>query len=271
MGVFERFECMALRVSVHPQPESTFITSKIELSTQCMVELSVIIPTILEDEREIVALQYLKEDSSEEYEVVIRRDEGATLARNAGVKQASADKIIFLDDDSMPRPGYLEAASDALDEHLAVTGRVFQPPDAPFGDKDLPWYDQGDEPKRTELLAGCNMAMQRKLFETVGGFDEDLYFGHEETELAERICEEHSIHYVPEMVIDHYFAKSILGYWRKAYRHGRADVRLWELKGFPWRERLTLSIPIIIPRNGVVEAGSRMSRRFGRLNGLLFG
>jgi GT2 family glycosyltransferase len=154
---------------------------------------------------------------------------------------------------------------------MAVAGRVFQPDDAPFSERVLPWYDQGDEPKQTHLVAGCNMAMRRGLFEEIGTFNEDLPWGHEEAELAERICKSHTIHYEPSMVVDHYFAESIWAYWKKSYRHGQADVQLWAVEGTPWRRRLSLSLPLIIPREDAVEAVSRMSKRFGRIKALVFG
>lgn len=234
-----------------------------------MVELSVVVPTIAEDEREIEVLRYLYRCDYDDYEVIIRQDPGASKARNEGIKRASADKIVFLDDDSMPREGFLKAASEALDEHEAVTGRVYQPEDAPFKDLDLPWYDQGEEPKRTTLVAGCNMAVRKGLLEEVGGFNEAYHHGHEETELAERICQHHQFHYIPDMVVDHYFADSIWNYWRKAYRHGKADVLQWRKEGLSWSDRLLLALPITHPNNDIVQMISTIIRRFGRIRGLV--
>ncbi|MDS0300289.1 glycosyltransferase [Halogeometricum sp. S1BR25-6] len=255
-----------------------------------MVELSVVIPTIIENEEDIEAVQYLCRGSYDDYEVIVRRDTGASKARNEGIKRANADKIVFLDDDSMPREGYLEAASKALDEHDAVAGRVFQPDDSPFKYKDLPWpdefpfkykdmpwYDQGDEPKETEWLPGCNMAMTKELLEDVGGFDERIHHGHEETELAERICRDHSIHYHPEMVVDHSFADSVFEYWKKSHRHGKADVRRWEIKDTPRSKRVVQALLLDTVNRSVpklafwiaVEAIHHVVRFIGQIDGLL--
>ncbi|MDT3435466.1 glycosyltransferase [Haloarcula sp. 1CSR25-25] len=234
-----------------------------------MVELSVVIPTIEESDGDIKALQYIRRCSFEDYEVIVRRDSSASKARNKGAERAQAEKIVFFDDDSMPCEGHLQAASNALNEHDAVAGRVFQPDDSPFKNKEIPWYDQGEEQKQTTLLPGCNMAMNKTLFENVGGFNENLPFGHEEVELAERICRDHRIHYEPEMVIYHYFAESVWGYWKKAYRHGKADTRIWELDGFPWSKRVVQSLPLARPNAGPIEIISRLARRTGRIRGLL--
>ena len=234
-----------------------------------MVELTVVVPTIAEDEQDIEVLRYLRRCSYDDYEVVIRRDRGASKARNEGIKRANAEKIVFLDDDSMPREGFLEAASEALDEYEAVTGRVFQPEDAPFKHLELPWYDQGDEPKRTTLVVGCNMAMRKALLEEVGGFDEAYHLGHEETELAERIYRKHDIYYVPDMVVDHYFADSVQNYWRKAYRHGKADVLQWEETNLSWRELLWRTLPVPVPSTDIVQMIAGVTRRLGRIQGLM--
>ena len=233
-----------------------------------MVELSIIIPTIEEDD-ELVVLPYLQRCDYDDYEVIIRRDPGAAKARNEGIKRAKADKLVFLDDDSMPHDGYLKAVSEALDEHGAVVGRVLQPPDSPFKDKEIPWYDQGDEVKPTTLVPGCNMAMKREVLEHVGGFNEIFDHGHEETELAERITKDYDIYYHPEMVVSHYFAASVFEYWQKSYRHGKADVRQWELEGKPRELQLKESLPVIRPTTDPAEAGCRFARRFGRARGLL--
>ncbi|MFC6716049.1 glycosyltransferase family 2 protein [Natrialbaceae archaeon GCM10025810] len=255
-----------------------------------MVELSVVIATIIENDQDIPAVRHLQQSRYDDYEIIVRRDPGASKARNEGVKEANAEKIVFLDDDSLPQDGYLEAASRSLDDHEAVTGRVFQPDDSPFKYKDLPWpdelpvtyrdlpwYDQGDKPTFTDRVAGCNMAMRKSLLEEIGGFDERLDHGHEETELAERICRDHSIYYDPEMVVEHAFADSIIGYWKKSYRHGKADIRLWEIRNTPRSSRLMQALLVdtvnrSIPKLALwiaVESVHHVVRCVGQIDGLL--
>lgn len=236
-----------------------------------MVELSVVIPTIEPDDDSVEALGALRQCTFDDYEVLVRRDDSASLARNEGVKRANGEKIVFIDDDSIPRDGFLAAASEALDEHDAVTGRVVQPDDAPFGDEDLPWYDQGPEPKTTDVVAGCNMAMRRSLFESIGGFNENLPHGHEETELAERIVEETDIYYEPAMVVEHYFAESNVDLLRKTFRHGRATAQWWQLERTPMSKRLRESVPLVIPAPGesAFSILKRLTKRLGRLYGML--
>jgi GT2 family glycosyltransferase len=232
-----------------------------------MVELSIIIPTI-KPESEIDCLRYLEAQGFDDYEVVIRSDPGASKARNEAIKRANAEKLVFLDDDSMPRPGYLQAVSEALDEHDVVAGRVFQPDDAVITYKELPWYDQGDEGKYTDLVVGCNMAMRKSVIDAVGGFNETFFHGHEETELGRRIREEFDIWYEPSMVVEHYYAFSIRQYWEKSYRHGKADADWWVVDDVPLRNRIRKCVPLNVLRRRPVETVSRLVHKFGRVRRL---
>jgi hypothetical protein len=87
--------------------------------------------------------------------LIVRRDDG--ISRALGIEVVSADKIVFIDDDARPCDSYLSLASELLDEHPVIAGRVVEPPDAPFRDWEHPHYDHGDEPGTVDLLAGCNM------------------------------------------------------------------------------------------------------------------
>lgn len=232
-----------------------------------MVELSVVVPTTIEDDAAVPVLRHLPNPGSLdlEYEVIVRRDPGASTARNEGIERASGEKIVFLDDDSVPEERYLEAVSAALDERVAVTGRVVQPDDAPFSEMDVPWYDQGDEPKPTTMVAGCNMAVRRSVLEEVGGFNETFDHGHEETELAHRISERYDIVYDPSMVVEHPFAESVRGYWRKEFRHGKADVLWWTFDGWSRRKRVLQSLALLLPVRRPVRFVGSVVRFAGRL------
>lgn len=229
-----------------------------------MVEVSVIVPTTLPPSTDVEPVAHLTREAFDDYEIIVRRDEGAAHARNVGIEQANGEKLVFLDDDSLPQGEYIERASEALDVHPAVAGRVVQPPDAPFRNLELPWYDQGREEKRTDLLPGCNMAIRREVIESVGGFDEETFgWGHEESELAARIAEEYYIQYVPDLVVEHTYVESLPDFVRKSYLLGRADVRWWRLEGKStwWLVRQSLNSRM---RGGTrLETLRRIAQRVG--------
>ena len=185
-------------------------------------ELSVVVVSF-DDEGNIPSINELKSQGFEDFEVIVRDDDGICAARNAGIKEASSDKIVFIDDDAYPRDGYLEAAAKALDDHKIVAGRVIHPRDDVISEF-TEHYDQGLVGKNTDTIVGCNMAFKKNVFESVGYFDENLDWGHDETELAERAMKEYDIYYEPDMVVEHLYADGVLDYWEKMYRFGPADV-----------------------------------------------
>lgn len=187
-----------------------------------MSELSVVIVTI-KDEDDILCLSKFAESDFDDYEVIIRDDEGIAKARNEGVKRASADKIVFIDDDAEPMDGYLQAAANILDEEYAVAGKVIHPGDGVIS-KIASHYPTGDEGQYVDGVVGCNMGYRSEVFETVGYFDEHFKWGHEEKEFIGRVKKEYPVYYEPAMGVVHPYADGIVDYWRKQYRFGPADV-----------------------------------------------
>jgi glycosyltransferase involved in cell wall biosynthesis len=88
------------------QPQGAEETKRTE-----RVELSVVVAT-LEAGPDTDVARALESQSFTDYEVLFRDDYPVTKARNEGIREAAADKIVFLVDDSRPRPGYLRRAAD---------------------------------------------------------------------------------------------------------------------------------------------------------------
>lgn len=187
-----------------------------------MPELSVVVVSLLNEE-DIPSVRHLRRQEFDDYELIVRDDPGICTARNRGIEEASSDLIVFIDDDAVPRQGYLRAAARSLSDHAAVAGRVIHPVDDVIAEFPT-HYDQGTVPKSTDVLVGCNMAFRKEVFETVGMFDENIIWGHDETELADRVRERFNIFYDPEMCVEHAYADGVVDYWSKMYRFGPADV-----------------------------------------------
>jgi len=75
----------------------------------------------------VECLDYLESGSFSDYTVYLQSESTATSARNAGIERAEADKLVFLDDDSRPRNGYLSRMSEILETETAVAGGRFTP------------------------------------------------------------------------------------------------------------------------------------------------
>lgn len=241
------------------------------------MDISVIIPT-LKSPSEIEAVEYLERGTFDDYEVVVSDAYPVTRARNEGIERASADKLVFLDDDSRPRENYLERASKTLEDHYAVAGRIFHPRDDIFGKYFTAHYSHGDYPKTVDRFWGCNMALRREVIEAVGGWDEQMGWGHEEKELAERVNREFDIYYDPEMVVDHPYAESIPDYWRKRYELAQQTPYYWETQGLSTSEQIRETVASLVnplnylgrtPTATVTRAGGAIAQGVGRIQGLL--
>lgn len=215
-----------------------------------MPELSVIIVT-LRDKKEIDCISVFKQSEFDNYELIIRRDAGISTARNNGIQEASADKLIFIDDDATPHEGYLSTVSESLDHHPIVAGKIINPDDgvfAPYGAN----YDQGERGKYTTNIVGANMAFRREVFEKVGDFDENLQWGHDETDLADRALYEYPIYYEPDLMVTHTFVDSIREFFNKRYQYGIADAHLARKEGLTAKEQyLRVLNTIITPSNHI--------------------
>jgi GT2 family glycosyltransferase len=176
--------------------------------------IAVVIPTRRRETRLAFALEALAEQTldASEFEVLVVRDgdaaepfaqappglrvrflerpgvAGPTAKRNVGWRASSAPLVAFTDDDCRAHPAWLEsliAASDGATTFFQ--GRTDPDPDERHL---LHGFARSQE---IGGLSGwyetCNMAYPRELLERLGGFDEALPFGGEDTDIAYRAIE----------------------------------------------------------------------------------
>jgi GT2 family glycosyltransferase len=105
-------------------------------------------------------------------------------AMNVALAEARAPRVLFLDDDSEPRAGLLEAHERALDEPgvWAVVGQVLQPGEVVehFDERvlrggmvrDLEFRFNHDTACDVQNVIACNLSVDRERALAIGGFDE---------------------------------------------------------------------------------------------------
>jgi GT2 family glycosyltransferase len=125
---------------------------------------------------------------------------GKCRIQNRAISEANGEILVFLDDDLIVTPDYLDAVEQwfaSYPEYAAMKGRIIpaEDPEQKVGPMaaylDLPIADHGDQVCEVKGVLGANMAFRARALHKVGPFDERLgpgACGHEEdTEMSARL------------------------------------------------------------------------------------
>jgi GT2 family glycosyltransferase/glycosyltransferase involved in cell wall biosynthesis len=147
---------------------------------------------------------------------------GFALSCNDGAKAARSDYLIFLNNDTIPQPGWLQTLVQYADDHpqAAVVGAKLLYPDNTVQHAGVVICQDryprhiysgfpADHPavnksRRFQIVTGACMLIRREVFEQVGGFDTSFRNGFEDVDLCLRIGETgREIHYCARSVVQH--------------------------------------------------------------------
>ena len=139
----------------------------------------------------------------QEYPVklIIEKRKGLNLARNVGIKNSNGEIVAFTDADCIVPPNWIAKIVDNFkDPKISCVGGSAKALDSDFvsqyADNSIvrlmPFFTKREELERVKPFfrhpAGCNMAYRKKVAEEVGYFDENIQYGFDEVEFADRIC-----------------------------------------------------------------------------------
>lgn len=145
--------------------------------------------------------------------------------RNAGVRAARGDLIVFTDAGCRPEPGWLaRLTAPLLAEEYVTAGLTLATP----GSSGL--YDQGARRAMgSRYLTECstiNLGFSREVLEAIGRFDESFAYG-SDTDFSWRLTKAgYRIRGVPEAVVRHDWGHQ-RHQLRRSYQYGRARMRLF--------------------------------------------
>jgi glycosyltransferase involved in cell wall biosynthesis len=152
---------------------------------------------------------------------------GAAFARNTGAKTAKGERLLFSDDDVIPREGWLEAHQRAESPNTVVVGKLVLPPHLQHGatmtGPKAFWWN----------ATGANTSMSKALFFHAGGYDELFAeYGGEDPDLGWRLKGAGATFTFAEgAVAEHWDEGFEVSLIQKASAAGRAHVKVWQKYG----------------------------------------
>ena len=168
---------------------------------------------------------------------------GPSAARNNGARLAKGDVLVFMDDDLLPMPMFLERHIQfhRQDERALVLGRFLPERHArkqgwhiweeQIFAKHYRYMEAGKRPPAGRRLYSGNFSLRREQFLAAGGFDERLKRG-EDVELGFRLEKAGlRFYFSPEAAAIHRGYRSFESWCNSAYLYGRTDVQLARERG----------------------------------------
>ncbi len=162
--------------------------------------------------------------------VVACETPGTSAARNRGAAVAGSDRLLFCDADDMVGPGWIRAMVLALDRADAVGGAIEN--DLLNGNRPsfLPRHPDG-----LPVVAGflpraisANLAVQRTVFDEIGGFAEAYTYGSDDTEFSWRLqLAGFSLRHAPDAVVHYRHRSTLRSVAVKAYKANQSRGRLF--------------------------------------------
>ena len=205
------------------------VFNKLELTRQCLTTLAA---ATTMPEYEVIIVDNASTDGTAEFLAalggdvqVIRNPEnhGFAIACNQGAKAARGEFLLFLNNDTIPTEGWLNALVDEVERHpdVAVVGSKLLYEDGTIQHAGVafsrivftPYHIYrkfpADSPmvnrrREFQCVTGACMLVRREVFEQVGRFDEGFKNGFEDVDLCLKIREQgwHII-YRPDSVVYH--------------------------------------------------------------------
>jgi len=160
-----------------------------------------------------------------------QENQGVASARNLGVKSAQGRWLVFVDDDELAHPGWLQTLYEAGggDEELLVGGpvinalkdNVYAEASQSLLDYVYAFYNQ--DPKNMGFIAGGNIMVSKRRFLELGGFNPRyVKCSSEDRDFCRRWLQSGGrLRYVPEAILDHCHQMGFRGFCKQHYHYGR--------------------------------------------------
>ena len=175
----------------------------------------------------------------EQYPVklIIENRKGLNRARNTGIKSGNGEIIAFTDSDCIvPNNWITKIVENFKDPKVGCVGGSAKALDGDFVSKYadnsivrlMPCFTKREELEKVKPFfrhpAGCNMAYRRKVAEEVGYFDENIQYGFDEVEFADRVCNAgYKMVLDPEVFVWHKHRSTLGDFLKQNFQYGKGS------------------------------------------------
>jgi|SRR5579875_1176554 len=160
---------------------------------------------------------------------------GQAYARNEAVKRAAGRLLVFLDDDDLIGPGYVQTMVHALERRCFVASRLdanLLNPQWARVSRPVSQATGLDDPYGfLPCAAGCSLGIRREVFDAVGGFD-PMMRECNDIDFCWRVQRSGwQLDFVPEAVVHYRYRYRLREIFRQASAYGEAGPRLYRRYG----------------------------------------
>lgn len=179
---------------------------------------------------------------------------GLSAARNFGAEQAAGEVLVYLDDDATADEDWLTWLAVCFqDERVGAAGGPNIAPPAIGATENAIMCAPGSpahvmlNDTEAEHLPGCNLAVRKRVWEEVGGFDERYRTAGDDVDFCWRVLEHgHRLRFHPAAMVWHERRRTARAYLRQQTGYGRAEAlliaqhrhRFGKLGGARWHGRI---------------------------------
>jgi cellulose synthase/poly-beta-1,6-N-acetylglucosamine synthase-like glycosyltransferase len=169
--------------------------------------------------------------------LVVEKRKGLNLARNTGIKCSKGEIVAFTDSDCIVPPNWItKIVENFKDPKVSCVGGSAKALDSNFisqyADNSIvrlmPFFTKREELEKVKPFfrhpAGCNMAFRRKVAEEVGYFDENIQYGFDEVEFADRICRAgYKMVLDPDVLVWHKHRSTFREFLKQNFQYGKGS------------------------------------------------
>jgi cellulose synthase/poly-beta-1,6-N-acetylglucosamine synthase-like glycosyltransferase len=169
--------------------------------------------------------------------LIIENKKGLNLARNVGIKHGNGEIVAFTDADCIVPPNWItKIVENFKDPKVSCVGGSAKALDSDFvsqyADNSIvrlmPFFTKREELEKVKPFfrhpAGCNMAFRRKVAEEVGYFDENIQYGFDEVEFADRVCKAgYKMVLDPKVLVWHKHRSTLGDFLKQNFQYGKGS------------------------------------------------